>query len=54
MAGAEKEKCQTVYLQSTIFLAPGVFLTPEVGFSDFNEPDQPEISYFGIKWQINF
>lgn len=54
VAGAEKEKCQTIYLQSTIFLAPGVFLTPEIGFSDFNEPDQPEISYFGIKWQINF
>lgn len=52
--GAEKEKCQTIYLQSTIFLAPGVFLTPEIGYSDFDEPDQPEISYFGIKWQINF
>ena len=54
VAGAEKEKCKTMYLQSTIFLAPGVFLTPEVGFSDFDEPDQAEISYFGIKWQINF
>ncbi len=54
VAGAEKEKCQTMYLQSTIFLAPGVFLTPEIGYSDFNEPDQPEISYFGIKWQVNF
>jgi len=54
VTGATTEKCKTMYLQSTIFLAPGVFLTPEIGFSDFDEPDQPEISYFGIKWQINF
>jgi len=52
--GTQKQKCNTMYLNSTIFLAPGVFLTPEIGYSDFNDSDEPEIRYFGIKWQINF
>jgi len=54
VAGAETEKCKTMYLQSTIFLAPGVFLTPEIGYCDMKDSAQPEITYFGIKWQINF
>ncbi len=52
--GSEKDDCETMYLQSTIFLAPGVFLTPEIGYSDMKQDGQPEITYFGIKWQINF
>ncbi len=54
MNGSEKDDCETMYLQSTIFLAPGVFLTPEIGYSDMKQEGQPEITYFGIKWQINF
>lgn len=54
MAGSTKDDCETMYLQSTIFLAPGVFLTPEIGYSDMKQDGQPEITYFGIKWQINF
>ena len=53
-AAAEKDDAQTLYIQSTIFLAPGVFITPEIGYCDMKQKDQPEITYYGIKWQINF
>ena len=53
-AGSEKDDAETMYLQSTIFLAPGVFLTPEIGLIDMNEGGDPVMTYFGIKWQINF
>ncbi|MCG8564670.1 MAG: porin, partial [Desulfobacterales bacterium] len=49
-----KDDAETVYLQSTIFLAPGVFITPEIGYCDMKQTDQPEIFYYGMKWQINF
>ncbi len=52
--GSTKDDAVTYYLQSTIFLAPGVFLTPEVGRADFKQEGQPDATYFGIKWQINF
>ena len=54
VAGSEKDDADTLYIQSTIFLAEGVFLTPEIGYCDMNDTDQPEITYAGIKWQINF
>ena len=54
ISGSEKDDANTYYLQSTIFLAPGVFLTPEVGRIDMKQADQPVATYFGIKWQINF
>jgi len=54
MTGSEKDDAETYYLQSTIFLAPGVFLTPEIGRANFKQTDQPDATYFGIKWQINF
>jgi hypothetical protein len=52
--GASTDDCLTVYLQLTIFLAPGVFLTPEIGQCDFKQDDQSKLNYAGIKWQINF
>lgn len=52
--GAEDDDAQTYYIQSTIFLAPGVFLTPEIGRVDMKHAEQPEATYYGIKWQINF
>lgn len=52
--GATKDDASTYYLQATIFLAPGVFLTPEIGRIDGEQDGQLEITYFGIKWQINF
>ena len=52
--GAEKDDCFTWYFQSTVFLAEGVFLTPEIGGLDARQEGQPEVFYAGIKWQINF
>ena len=54
-SGTEKNDADTFYLQSTIFFAPGVFMTPEFGIHDSNEGDtEPYVRYFAIKWQINF
>jgi hypothetical protein len=54
----EKTEAYSVYLNSTIALAPGVFLIPEVGMLAFgNTPedeDQGSQFYIGGKWQINF
>ncbi|WP_321493309.1 hypothetical protein [uncultured Desulfobacter sp.] len=54
MDGAEKDDCHTTYLQSTIFLAEGVFVTPEIGYINMVQDGQPTVFYAGIKWQINF
>lgn len=54
IAGAEKDDSETYYLQATIFLAPGVFLTPEIGRVDMKQTNQPDATYCGIKWQVNF
>ncbi len=53
-ANSQEDDAETFYLQSTIFLAPGVFLTPEIGYCDMKQSGQPVITYYGIKWQINF
>ncbi len=47
------------YVQATINLAPGVSITPEIGYVDFgnsmvDDVDDGDFSYFGIKWMINF
>jgi len=52
-AGAKEMECKTWYLQSTVFLAEGVFLTPEIGGLD-TKTDDTDVFYGGIKWQINF
>jgi hypothetical protein len=54
MVGALKDKSETYYLQAPITLAPGVFLTPEIGVMDYAEVGQAEITYFGATWKINF
>lgn len=53
-ATATKDDSEAYYLQATIFLAPGVFLTPEIGRWDAKQENQPDVKYFGVKWQINF
>ena len=50
--GSEKLDCKTWYVQSTIFFAENVFITPEIGGLD--AADDTEVFYCGIKWQINF
>ena len=54
-AGSDNE-VQAYYVQSTITLAPGVFITPEIGKFDGKEDGAGtfETVYYGAKWQINF
>ena len=54
VAGATSDEVSSYYLNSTITLAPGVFLVPEFGKIDGEEAGDSETDYFGIKWQINF
>jgi len=47
------------YLMANITLAPGVTITPEVGYIDFGDGpvrniDQGDALYFGLEWRINF
>ncbi len=57
-ANFSKDDVVSYYIQSTITLSPGVFFVPEVGVidnkNDQNNNPEPEILYYGIKWQINF
>ncbi|MDA3918520.1 MAG: hypothetical protein PF690_16315 [Deltaproteobacteria bacterium] len=49
-----EDEVSAYYLNSTITLAPGVFVVPEIGMIDAEEDGQTELTYFGAKWQINF
>ena len=49
-----QDDVQSYYIQSTITLAPGVFLVPEVGRLDYRDRNQRDANYYGLKWQINF
>jgi hypothetical protein len=48
------DESATYYINTTINLAPGVFVVPEVGFFDGKEDGDNEVLYYGMKWQINF
>jgi hypothetical protein len=50
----DEDESATYYINTTINLAPGVFVVPEVGFFDGSEDGDTEIFYYGMKWQINF
>ena len=49
-----EDEVATYYVQSSITLAPGVFITPEIGMFDGDESGDEETLYYGAKWQINF
>lgn len=55
---AVKDAISTVYLQSRITLARGVYVVPEIGLIDWKmNPagvDLGETLYYGAKWQIDF
>ncbi len=55
---AREDGAESYYIQSTITLAPGVFLVPEIGIrdnkTDKTGADESDIVYYGAKWQINF
>ena len=52
--GSDDDESATYYINTTINLAPGVFVVPEVGFFDGKENNETETLYYGMKWQINF
>jgi hypothetical protein len=58
ISGADKDDTSAYYVQSTVNLAPGVFIVPEIGYIDGEENaagvDEPDTLYYGLKWQINF
>jgi len=58
ISGLDKDETTAYYVQATINLAKGVFITPELGKFDYKEDinnnDQGDFTYFGAKWQINF
>lgn len=51
---ATDDDSSSYYVQSTITLAPGVMIIPEIGVIDYEEDTQTEVTYVGAKWQINF
>ena len=57
----DEDKDITGYLQAVISLAPGVWIIPEVGFTDLDDniqdggdDDEGDQFYLGAKWQIDF
>jgi hypothetical protein len=59
--GAQGETVWQAYVNTTITIAPGFFIVPEIGYikADYeaqaNGTDpNPTTTYFGAKWQINF
>lgn len=56
--GNKDDEANSYYVQATIGLAPGVFITPEFGVLDdeknFANVKEGDVTYFGAKWQINF
>lgn len=56
--GHDADESSTYYLNTTIQLAKGVFIVPEIGFIDYADDcfgnDEGDVTYFGAKWQINF
>jgi hypothetical protein len=58
VVGESDDDTMAYYVQATIGLAPGVFITPEIGKIDYDKSNlnapEGDTLYFGAKWQINF
>jgi len=56
--GVDADEMWSVYGQTVITLAPGVYLIPEAGYidkmDDFAGDDEGYSWYAGAKWQIDF
>jgi hypothetical protein len=59
--GAQEDEVWEAYIQALITLAPGVYLVPEIGYTDYmdfvadiNDDDEGDRWYAGAKWQIDF
>ena len=51
------EEKEQFYVNCTINITKGFFIVPEIGMitaSDNLSPQEPEVFYWGAKWQINF
>jgi hypothetical protein len=51
------EEVEQFYLNTTINITKGFFIVPEIGmiqYSDDISTNEPEVFYWGAKWQINF
>ncbi|MBA3009426.1 MAG: porin [Proteobacteria bacterium] len=53
-AANTENQVDSYYLNTTVTLAPGVFFVPEIGRIDGDEANDFEVTYYGVKWQINF
>jgi hypothetical protein len=58
VSGTDKDKAWEAYVQSVIALAPGVYIVPEIGYTDLMDDlagdDEGNRFYLGAKWQIDF
>ncbi len=58
VSGTDKDEAWEIYLQSVIAMAPGVYVVPEIGYTDFKDDlagdDEGSQFYLGAKWQIDF
>jgi hypothetical protein len=56
--GEDEDDTTEGYLQAVIAMAPGVWIIPEVGFTDYGDDiegdDEGDEFYLGAKWQIDF
>ncbi len=54
----KKDKAWEAYIQSVIVLAPGVYVVPEIGYTDYMkgvaDKDEGSELWAGAKWQIDF
>jgi len=61
-ANQAENTAANMYLQATINIAKGFFIVPEIGKVDYKDiksaagavTDQGDVTYAGMKWQINF
>jgi hypothetical protein len=59
IAGSQADEACQYYVNATINITKGFFLVPEIGMIDRKESavkgaEEGDITYFGLKWQINF
>ncbi len=49
-----EDDISSYYFQTSISLAPGVRIVPEIGVIDYQQAGQGDVTYYGAKWQIQF
>jgi len=59
LVGSQADEAVQYYVNATINITKGFFLVPEIGIVDRKESavkgvEEGDITYFGLKWQINF